>query len=300
MYICNAVTRSKTFICILLLQTKAQSTEAVTITPTSKQAMSPLDARKKSFMLLPDLYHEPGKDVTLGRVFPFDGDLNDALCPTAPYSFRLVVDDDRIESAIISRTEINIDDMDKKSGWATAAISCLTGVGGGIKGERQKTSLLRVSSERITRTIFRPTQEDIRKVLADEDVFRTLGLRRRPVVYLITGLMIAHSAHVEDYSGQQHGGAIHADVDLSAAQVPVNLGSGTDWSKSLNQSIGYDIERDFILAYQLVRLQRRVFGDVKDIKARPENRCALFDNTRSQVPIYLHDYLEDGVLEKLQ
>jgi hypothetical protein len=262
--------------------------------------MSPLDARKKSFMLLPDFTYQPGREVTLGSVLSFDRDLK-IPSPNDPYPFRIEVTDDRIESAIMPQFEANVDNMDSKKGWIDATISCLTGVGGGIKGERQQSSRLQVKSERITRTIFRPSREDFKKVLSDKEVMDALSLRARDPVFLITGLMVAHGAHVEESSGHQHGGGIHADVDLSAAQVPVSLGVGSERSKSLNQSTRQIIPGDFILAYQLVRLQRKLLGDVNSIKGKPENKVALFDGTRQKkVSVDLHDYLEEDVLEELQ
>jgi hypothetical protein len=262
--------------------------------------MSPLSARKKSFMLLPDFTYQPGREVTLGRVIPYDGDLK-IPSPSDPFPFRLEVPEDRVERETLSWPEIDINDIDTKAGWMTAALSCFTGIGGGLKGERQKSKSLRVSSERITRTIIRPTQDDIRRVLSDEDISATLSLMAHPALFLITGLMVAHGAHVEEDSGQQHGGGLNADVDLSAAQVPMNLGAGVAWSKRLDQRTGHDIEGDFILAYQLVRLQRKFLGDVNKIKGRPEIKVALFDDTRStQAPVYLHDYLEEDVLEALE
>jgi hypothetical protein len=117
-------------------------------------------------------------------------------------------------------------------------------------------------------------------------------------LYLIVGLQVAHGASISKRIGNQHGGGVHANTDFTPLQVPLNLGVGAERSTSTDQSIGFGVKSDFILAYRLIRLRKQLLGDVKH---GLERKWALLNETRpTKQSIALEDYLDPEDLENLR
>jgi hypothetical protein len=256
-----------------------------------------MEARTKSFMLAPEFSYLPGHDIALGRILPLNDDTN---VPDAeePLDVRMTVAEDRITKQLIRPFEFDSDVATTTSGNANADVSFFTGVGGGAKGGLENSASMKITTPLVTKTRFKPTPEEIAKLLATPVVSGTLHERSRPPLYLITGLLVANGATVEDKTGKKQGGGLHANADLTSIQVPINLGVGAERSKTTNQDSASTIEGDFILAYQLLRFRKRLFGG--KVEQKVERKWALFDDTGSiKETISLHDYLEESDLEEL-
>jgi hypothetical protein len=258
-----------------------------------------MDARKGSFMLLPEFIYQPGQDIALGRILPHDR-ATKLPDPDNPLNVCMPVAECRISTIDYGRTEKNCRIATTATGNFDADVSFFTGVGAGTKGERQDDRILRIKSESITSTIFNPSQEEVTSLLSEHVISGILQQRARPALYIITGLLVASGAEIEDITGKRFGGAVHANADLTGFQVPINLGVGTGRSSEMDQGLKTTIKSDFILAYRLMRLQKKALR--KEVKRGVERRWALslFDDTPSaKSSVSLSDYLDDEDLKNL-
>lgn len=233
-----------------------------------------MDASKASFMLLPDFYHKPGQAISLGRVLPLNHD-TEVPDPDEPLDIRMPVPEDRISPQLIRPFEYDGETTANSNGGVDVDVSLLTGVGAGVKAGRGNTRGLKIKSGLVTRTTFKPTRDEMKALLETPVIANTLRLRARPSLYLITGLMVASGAHIEHKRGQDQTFGAHANMDLTAVQVPLNLGTNGERGRTTNEAIVTTIEGDFILAYQLVRMRKKLLGKVEH---GIERQWALFDD----------------------
>jgi hypothetical protein len=255
-----------------------------------------MNARIKTYMLVPEFSYPPGQRIALGTVLSLSDatklpDIDDPLEICVP------VAEDRITQQLQRPFEWNSDDATTTAAGATADLSFFTGVGAGAKGEHHTSVGLKISSELVTKTWFKPTPQELTKFLSDPAVFETLQERSRPPLYLVTGLMVAGGATIEDRAGKRRGGGAHANADLTALQAPLNLGVEGERSRTTNTSGRTTIEGEFILAYKLLRFKKRFFGKVEQ---KTETKWALFhDTVPTEGAVTLDEYLDDDDLEDI-
>ena len=155
--------------------------------------------------------------------------------------------------------------------WAD--LSLFSMLGGGIGGGQGQTDAIMIKCDRLVQTTFVPDAAFIARAVSDDTISRILKKITRPSVYMVTGLMVAHGAGIEVKKSKQHGGGAHASVDFTQTGVPVNTGVGGGFDKTQNSTLAQLPKEPFVLAYQLIRIRKKLDGSLRD---DDENQWALF------------------------
>lgn len=233
-----------------------------------------MDALRPSFMLLPDFAFLPDRDITLGRILPLARGTEQPN-PRQPLTVAVPVVRDDVATQEWAPWAWDSDSSLSARGAVFADLSLVTGIGAGIDASNTRTNSLTVRCERVIQTSFRPTPAALAAVLADQTVSAILHKFSRRSVYVVTGLMVAHGADIEVKRGQGRVGGAHASADITQVGAPLKAGVEGEVSKSQNSMLHRIPKNDFILAYQLLRLRRRIGGS---LDAREENTWALFND----------------------
>lgn len=125
---------------------------------------------------------------------------------------------------------------------------------------------------------FYPTEEEIVERVAEKKVQRIInqGLLGTPV-YMITGLKIAtgFGASPTNSSEMNVSGELSGDPGVLAAGVPTaTVGVHGSWGTSISEKDEFKAKHDIVFAYQLRKIQRKVFksgGELKIKEFLPKN-----------------------------
>lgn len=248
-----------------------------------------MDALQPSFMLLPDFTFRPDKDIRLGSILPMTRDTKRPN-PRQPLSAALILMADDVSTQEFAPWQWDSETSRSVGGGVFADLPIITGVGAGVENSRSHTSGLAVESDRVVQTSFRPSQTSIARAVSDETVAAILKKLTRPSVFLVTGLMVAHGARIELKKGHSRSSGAHVSADVTQMGVPVSAGVKGDVSKGENSTLVQALKEDFVLAYQLLRLRRKLN---RSLDAVEENRWALFNDDDGD------DGGEDGLVEEL-
>lgn len=237
-----------------------------------------MQALQPSFMLLPDSSFSPDMNIQLGRLLMQTNDSLKLPNPRRPFtSVKLEVRSDSSE-----RPQTFEDPWKWNSGnsldtnasvWADIAL--ITGIGAGVDANRSKNDTLDIECKGVVQQTFYPTAEDLSKLVKDRTISGLLNGADRPSVYLITGLMTAEQASFRIVHTKGKGGGAHVSADLTSVGAPLNVGLDAGRQSASDSTLVAAPRERFILAYQLVRLRRKVFGGIKDSLVQ---KWALFDD----------------------
>ena len=233
-----------------------------------------MDALQPSFMLLPNFAFLPDKNIHLGSILP-QARNDKRPNPRQPLAAALPIVVDDISTQTFAPWKWNSGTSLSTSGGVSADLSIFTGIGAGFEAGRSSTSGLAIECESVVRTTFRPTPTSIAQAAADQTVTAILKKLSRPSVYIVTGLMVAHGARIEVSKGRGRTGGAHIGAGVSQTGVPINAGVRGDVGWSENSTLAQVPQEDFLLAYQLLRVRRKVR---RGLYAVEENRWALFND----------------------
>lgn len=233
-----------------------------------------MDALQPSFMLLPDFTFRPDKDIRLGSILPMTRDTKRPN-PRQPLTAALTLISDDISTQEFIPWKWDSDSSRSVGGGVFADLSIITGIGAGVENSRSHTSGLAIECDHVVQTTFRPAQTSIARAASDPTVTAILKKLTRPSVYIVTGVMVAHGAKVEVKKGHSRSGGAHVSADVTQMGVPVNAGVKGDVSSGENSTLVQAPKEDFVLAYQLLRLKRKLN---RSLDAVEENRWALFND----------------------
>jgi hypothetical protein len=234
-----------------------------------------MDVLQPTFMLLPDFAFLPDKDVLLGSILPTTKD-SKRPDPRRPLTARVPVVSDDISEQAFEPWAWDSDKSSSTSGGVFADLSIITGIGAGVEGSHGNTTGLTIKCERVDRSTFHPSSTSISGAMADDTISRILKKFTRPSIYIVTGLMVAHEASIEVKKSKNIGGGAHASVNVTQTGVPINTGVKGEIKRDENSTLTQVPKSSFILAYQLLRIRRKLLDQSLD--TAEENKWALFND----------------------
>lgn len=232
---------------------------------------------KPSYMILPDFAFLPDKDVFLGTIMRDSKDggpdprrpLNRASRPS-------------IEQNLIGVQEYKdwsyngtCSNTNKLGLWAD--LSTMAGIGAGCGFDFARNKNLSIQCDRMIVSSFQPDGQYIAQALDTNLVLQFIRANRfrRPWVYMVTGLMVAHGARWTVEKSNESGIAGNMSADGTGMGIPVKVGpEGSHASVETNTLTSTSAE-PFILGYRLIRCREKRDGTVTD---RDFNKFALWND----------------------
>ena len=239
-----------------------------------------MEALQPTFMLLPNFRFLPDKDVHLGMLLT-ENTKNKRPDPKIPVTpNRIPVPQEDVRTTEYEPWSWDSSDhlTAKVSLWAE--LSMITGIGGAVGGERGRERGLKISCDKVSITEFVPQRSYIMQALQDV-VVKSHALKPwKPAIYMVTGLMVAHRAHLELTNNRLKGSNTKLAADGTPLGVPVKVGPEVEIRKDEKSLLNAVPSQPFILAYQLIRIRRRKSND---LSVDDENRWALFNDDEGNV-----------------
>jgi hypothetical protein len=131
----------------------------------------------------------------------------------------------------------------------------------GVHGNRDRDTSISFEVESATTSTFEPTKEYLDKSLLQDAVVK-LAREKKPSIYMVVGLRVAHGAKITYTSGRGGGGGIDAGpFGAAAGGSPIDASVKVKGRTSQSSSQTTTLREDFVMAYRLRKC--RYMRDVK-------------------------------------
>lgn len=239
--------------------------------------MSALDALQPTFMLLPNFTFTPDGPLRLGSIVRRSEDTK------RPDPKRLLNKGTWSAPSEITKQSFepwnwNSEEEHSRNASVSAGVSMLTGVGGGVEGNKTRLDCLDIHCDKVIQETFCPDDAYILRAIEDQTIQAILKRPRRPPIFLVTGIMVAHAASITVQRSSGAGTNNKVEADAAQYGVPLAVGAEIGFADKASSRLESVPTQPFILAYQLRRIRRRVLRD--STKEADENTWALLDDTR--------------------
>lgn len=237
-----------------------------------------MDAKQKSYMLLPHFHFRPGKQLQLGTILRLskqtglpdpEAVLNvDTRVPPPPAVSESFTVSDWTSTKVESRS------------FATglwAELSLLSGLGAGANVGKSKKQGLQVKCESMKIEWFTPSDDYIVQSMTDATMQSYLKKHVRPSVYMITGIMIAEKAVIATADTMEQDVEGQFSVDGTQLGVPIKVGPNVSLETGEQSKVKFRSDDPFILAYRLRRFRQKRDGSSK---GKDVNKWALFNDDK--------------------
>jgi len=239
--------------------------------------MSALDALQPTFMLLTDFTFTPDGPLRLGSIVRRSEETK-RPDPKRLLNKGTLFAPSEVAKQTFEPWKWNSENERSRNASVSAGVSMLTGVGGVVEGNRTRLDCLDIRCDKVVQETFCPDDAYILHAIGDQTIQAILKRSRRPPIFLVTGIMVAHAASITVQRSSGAGTNNKVEADAAQFGVPLSVGAEIGFTDKASSTLESVPTKPFILAYQLRKIRRRVLRD--STKETNENTWALFDDTR--------------------